>query len=331
MRIGFIGGTAFVGRHMVASAIERGHEVTVFHRGQTGTDVFPDIEHVNGDRAQDLDMLRGRRFDAVIDVCAYRPGEVHAVADAIGDEIDRYLYVSSVSAYRTDGAASLAEDSPLSGADDLADPTTEHVDDTTYGPLEAMCEDAARERFAERATVVRPCYVVGPHDRSDRFTSWVRRCGDGGPVLAAGPPDAPIQVIDARDLAAFALSLVETATTGAFNGVGPAAPIDWATLLGECISIVGSAGTDVVWADAVWLRELGLAPEVDFPMWGPPQEAPMMRCSPAKSLAAGLTLRPLADTIVDLDRWDRERGRPPLAAGLDRAEHDRVLAELSRR
>ena len=329
MRIGFIGGTAFVGRHMVTAALERGHEVTVFHRGRTGPELFPGVEHVTGDRAHDLGQLRGRRFDAVIDVCAYRPGEVHAVADSIGDEIGWYLYVSSVSAYRTDGEALLDEQSPVRGPHDLDDPTTQVIDDTTYGPLEAMCENAAAERFAGRATVIRPCYVVGPHDRSDRFTSWVRRSADGGTLLAAGPPDAPIQVIDGRDLGAFAVSLIESATPGAFNGVGPAQPIDWRTLLDECIAAVSTPDTRVHWADPARLRQLGLDPEVDFPMWGSPADAPMMRCSPTKSLAAGLTLRPLAETIADLDRWDRERGRPPLAAGLDRASHDRALATLT--
>ncbi len=328
MRIGFIGGTAFVGRHMVGAALERGHDVTVFHRGRTGAGLFPDIEHVSGDRAHDLAKLRGRQFDAVIDVCGYRPREVHAVADAIGDEIGRYLYISSVSAYRTDGDAFLDENSALMGPDDLDDPTTELIDDTTYGPLEAMCERAATERFADRATIVRPCYVIGPHDRSDRFTSWVRRCAEGGNVLAVGPSDAPIQVIDGRDLAAFAISLVESSKAGAFNGVGPALPIDWQMLLDECISVVSTSDTRVVWADPAGARDFGLDPAVDFPMWEPPEQAAMMRCSVAKSLAAGLALRPLSESIADLDAWDVDRGRPPLAAGLDRADHDRMLAEL---
>jgi 2'-hydroxyisoflavone reductase len=329
MRLGFIGGTAFVGRHMVSAALARGHDVTLFHRGRTGSDLFPDAEHVLGDRSRDLARLQDRRFDAVIDVCAYRPGEVHAVADAIGDRTDRYLYVSSVAAYRPQGTGPLDEESPIRGPEDLEDPTTEVIDAATYGPLEAMCEDAARDRFAERTIVLRPTYVIGPHDHTDRFTSWVRRISGGGQVLAAGPSDAPIQVIDARDLGAFAVSLAESGAAGSYHGVGPADPIDWADLLDACISTVGGPDTRIVWADPKWLASIGIDPTA-FPLWGVPAEAVHKRCSPAKSLAAGLKLRPLAETISDIEAWDRDRGRRPLECGLDDETQDRALTALQR-
>lgn len=330
MRIVFIGGTSFVGRHMAAEALARRHEVTLFHRGKTNPDLFPNAEHVLGDRASDLDLLAGRTFDAAIDVCAYVPREVHQAAEVLSGSVGTYLYVSSVSAYRPTDRPITDEDAPLLGPDDLEDPHTEDVTATTYGPLEALCEAAAERGFPGAAIVLRPTYVVGPHDDTDRFTYWVRRAATGGEFLVPGPPDGPFQLIDARDLATFAIDLVERGERGPFNGVGPTAPITWAEAIAACLEVVGHDAL-LTWVDPAFLIERGIDVGSGFPLWEDGTEASLMRCDPTRSLAAGLRLRPLAETVRDTAAWDRERGLPPLRVGIDAAREAELLEAWRRR
>lgn len=327
MELAVVGGTAFIGRHIVEHALAQGHSVTVFHRGVTNAGLFPGVREVLGDRndPHDLARLADRTYDAVIDTCAYLPREVSSVADALATMTGHYLFVSSVSVYRpTDGLT--FTDSPRASVADLDDPDTEIVDDLTYGALKARCEDLATERF-ERCAIVRPTYVIGPHDRSDRFTWWVRRIAAGGPMLAAEPADGPVQVIDARDLAAWCLALLEHGRTGAFDGVGPAAPISWRTLFAEIAGLLGGPDHLPVWVGEGWLRERGVQVEVDLPMWASAAEASMMRCDVTGAEAAGLRLRPLADTVTDLVAWDNARGLPVLTTGLDDQRHAALVAE----
>jgi 2'-hydroxyisoflavone reductase len=324
MQLLFVGGTSFVGRHMAAEALARGHDVTLFHRGKTNPDLFPNAEHVLGDRSTDLEALAGRTWDAAIDVCAYVPREVRQAGEVLAGGVGRYLYVSSVSAYRATDLERTGEDAPLLGPDDLDDPDTEDVTDETYGPLEAMCEAAAEEAFPGRTIVLRPTYVVGPHDSTDRFTYWVRRAVTGGDVLAPGPPDAPMQLIDARDLGAFAIDLVEHEETGPFLGVGPQEPITWAETIAACIETVGHEAV-LTWVDPAFLEARGVEIASAFPLWEDGSWASLMRCDPARSLAAGLRLRPLAETIRDTAAWDRDRGTPPLRVGIDREREAELL------
>jgi 2'-hydroxyisoflavone reductase len=187
-----------------------------------------------------------------------------------------------------------------------------------------MCEAAAEVAFGGRTITLRPTYVVGPHDSTDRFTYWVRRAVSGGDVLVPGPPDGPMQLIDARDLGAFAIDLVEHEEAGAFLGVGPACPITWAETIAACIETVGreAALTSV---EPGFLDEHGVDIGSAFPLWEDGTWASLMRCDPAKSLAAGLRLRPLAETIRDTAAWDRDRGTPPLRVGIDRAREAELL------
>ena len=324
MRVLFIGGTSFVGRHMAAEALARGHDVTLFHRGKTNPDLFPNAEHVLGDRATDLASLSDRTWDAALDVCAYVPREVRQAGEVLAGSVERYLYVSSVSAYRATDRAITAENAPLQGPGDLDDAKTEDVTNETYGPLEAMCEAAAGAAFPGRTIVLRPTYVVGPHDSTDRFTYWVRRAAAGGDVIAPGPPEGPMQLIDARDLGAFALDLVERGELGAFNGAGPAEPLSWAEMIAACMETVGHEAV-LTWVEPGFLEGQGIDVGSSFPLWEDGTEASLMRCDLRKSLAAGLRLRPLADTIRDTAAWDRERGTPPLRVGIDRARESDLL------
>lgn len=326
MDILFIGGTSFVGRHMAEAAIISGHRVTLFHRGQTATPAsFPDAEHVLGDRDADLHLLIGRAWDAVIDVIGYVPRHVRETVGALGHAVGLYCYVSSVSAYRTAGVERLCEGSPLFDASDLADPDTEIVDDKSYGPLEALCEHEALKGLPGRVLIVRPTYVIGPHDVTDRFTYWVRRAAAGGSMLVAGPASAPIQLIDARDLASFTIRLIENGSVGPFNVVGPAAPITWAEMLVTCIGVAGSDATPV-WVDPGFLRDYGVSVTSEIPFWRPSDERALFRCDPVKSAAAGLRYRTLEDSVRDVRAWDIARGEPALAHAVSVKREAELLA-----
>ena len=225
MKLLFIGGTSFVGRHTVEAAVAAAHDVTVFHRGRTNDDLLAgSISHRHGDRNADYGALDDDTvWDAVVDVCAYVPRHVHQLADALAGRCGHYVHISSISAY-DEAVITPGEDSPL--AADLADPTIEEVTDETYGPLKAMCERAAAQRFGEdRTSIIRPTYVAGPHDPTDRFTYWARRMARGGDVAIVSP-GAPLQVVDARDLGAFIVRCADREAAGAFDGVGPWAPLE---------------------------------------------------------------------------------------------------------
>lgn len=327
MRILFIGGTSFVGRHMAEAAVARGHDITLFHRGRTGAELFPEAEHVLGDRDADLSALAGQKWDAAIDVCGYVPRQIRMAAGALANAVQLYCYISSVSAYRPSGADVVREDAPLLGEQDLEDPATEVVDGTTYGPLEALSEREVTAGFPGRALIVRPTYVVGPHDPTDRFTYWVRRAALGDEILVPGPPEAPLQLIDARDLASFTIGLLERGETGPFLAVGPESPITFAQMVASCMEAVGSEAM-LVWADPNRLRSLGVQIETELPLWHDPDDFELSRCDPSKSIGAGLRYRPVAETIRDTLAWDRGRGTPPLRGTLTSEREREVLNRL---
>lgn len=240
MRILFIGGTAFLGRHTAQAAIDAGHDVTVFHRGMTGSGLFPAATHLSGDRNADLSALAEGSWDATIDVCAYFPRQVRSLAEALGGRGGRYVFISSVSAYSPsvpwgyDESAELAE---------VTDPDAEVVTGQNYGGLKVACERAATELHGPSTTIIRPVYVIGPHDRSYRFTWWVDRLARGGEVLAPGNPDDPVQLIDARDLGSWIVSMLERSVTGTFHAVNPAPPFGWGDMLEAIAAEVAPEGT----------------------------------------------------------------------------------------
>lgn len=321
MRILTVGGTRFFGRAFVENAAERGHHVTVFHRGESEPPEAAGVEHVHGDRGEDLSMLAGREWDAVLDTCAFVPRHVRELATAIGERIGRYALVSSLSVHPDDLPVGATEQTPTHGP---PFPQTEDVTEETYGPLKVACEVAAADAFGDRLLVIRPGYIVGPHDPTDRFTWWVRRAAAGGEMLAAGPPDAPIQGIDARDLAAFVLDRLEADDSGTYGVVGPAEPATTADVVGAARTAV-AADTSFVWADEEWVRGLGAEHETWFPMWHP--HLPGFHAYDAsRATAAGLRPRPFEQTIADTIAWDRERGLPPLKAGLTPERERELLA-----
>ena len=258
-----------------------------------------------GDRRVDLSALRHGRWDAVVDTCGYLPAEVAATAELLRDRVGRYVFVSSVSAY-AGSATPNHEDSPLAHTDQ---PDTQVVDANTYGPLKALCEQALFDRLGARSLLLRPGLIVGPHDPTGRFTWWpvrVARAADGDAVLAPGTPADPLQFIDARDLAAFMLHALANDLGGAYNLVAPAAHWTFGELLDTCARVAGCAPR-WVWADAAWLEAQQVGPWMELPLWLPAdaQHAAFMHTDASRAMAAGLTIRPLADTVADTLAWWR--------------------------
>src|SRR5262245_34894569 len=231
MRLLVIGGTRFVGRGVVRFALDAGHEVTLFNRGQTDPDAYPEAEHLVGDRDGGLDVLRGRSWDAVIDTCGYVPRVVRASAELLAGAVGHYTFVSSLSVYADDRTPGQDESATLLR---LEDPTVEEVTGESYGGLKVLCEEAVDDVFPGRALIARAGLIVGPEDYSDRMPYWVRRVADGGEVLAPGPPDYAVQVIDARDLGAWMVSCAESGTAGTFNATGPVVPHTLEVLFEAC-------------------------------------------------------------------------------------------------
>jgi 2'-hydroxyisoflavone reductase len=316
MRLLVLGGTAFVGRHFAAAALAGGHEVTLFTRGRTNSGLFPDAEHLQGDRDGGLDGLQGRSFDTAIDLSGYLPRVVRASAELLAGSVERYVFVSSISVY--DDAHRITEASPVQ---QLTDPGSEDVM-AHYGALKALCEDEAQAAFPGRALVIRPGLIVGAHDYTGRFSYWPRRVAAGGEVLAPGSPGTRVWVIDARDLGEWMLRMVEANATGVFNAVGPDYPLAFRELLDECRAVSGSDAV-VTWVEEEFLLGREVAPWTELPLWLPASD-PHPEVDISRAVAAGLTFRPVGDTI----RAALADEEPPTReAGLDPARERDLLAE----
>jgi 2'-hydroxyisoflavone reductase len=318
MRILVIGGTAFVGRHITAAAIDAGHDVTLFHRGVTGAELFPAATHLSGDRNADLTALASGSFDATIDVCAYFPRQVRSLAKALDDRGGRYVFISSVSAYSQSVPADYDESAPLAAVDD---PEAMEITNENYGGLKAACEQASVQLFGPGTTIIRPTYVIGPYDGSYRFTWWVDRLARGGTVLAPGDPDDPIQLIDARDQAAFVVLLLEQSISGTFHTVSPAPPFGFGQMLEAIAAEVAPPGTKLSWVASDFLLEHGVDGAA-LPLWaeGEGDADNMSRANPAAAFSAGLAPRPLRETVADIRAEDRVpgTGRPGIGISAER-------------
>ena len=326
MELLVVGGTRFVGRFIVAAAMERGVSVTLFHRGNH-PDVFPELPTIVGDRdvPGELAQLGERRWDAVIDTCGYRPEQVRSLLDVLeGDP--HYTFISSVSVYGD------VLDGPPNEDAQLASPLyDEELTGATYAGLKVGCEQVAIDG-ATNVLIIRPGLVAGPWDPTDRFTYWCVRASAGGPVLAPEAPDLEVQWIDARDLGDFVAASSAAGRTGRFNVVTPPGRDTLGGLLAAADSTGRAAPADdpleVVWADEDFLAEHDVAPWSDLPLWLTSEQRPLMRTSNDRAAAAGLSCRPTAQTVQDTLAWFRtERGDETLKAGLDR---ERELALIER-
>ena len=293
MKLLVLGGTAFLGRHLVEEALARGHEVTLFNRGRTNADLFPDAERLTGDRDGGLEPLRGRRWDAVVDPSGYVPRVVRQSAELLSDS-GVYAFVSTASVYPLQ-AADQSEDAPVERMDDPAD---EEVM-AHYGALKALCEEVVRDVFGDRGLIVRSGLIVGPFDPSGRFTYWAVRLGRGGEVLGPGDPDRHVQFIDARDQADWILDMAEAGRGGTFNVTGPTRPLAIAELLSR-------APGPVTWVADQFLLDAGVQPYTEMPLWIPASVG-RLHMPIDRALAAGLRHRDVDETIRDTRAWAEAR------------------------
>ncbi|MFT5194003.1 MAG: 2'-hydroxyisoflavone reductase [Cellvibrionaceae bacterium] len=313
MKILVIGGTQFVGRAMAQAALERGHDVTLFNRGKTGADLFATgkltAEKIIGDRDGGLDVLEGRSWDAVIDSCGYYPRLVRDSAQKLKDSVGIYAFISTISVYSDNSKVGTAENDLMSR--DVGDPTVEEMTGETYGPFKALCEDEVLAVFPNRHVVIRPGLVTGPNDHTNRFGYWPARIAKGGDVLIPGSPDRQLQHIDARDLAAFTLHCIEHEIIGDFNATGPDAIQTMGELVSACLDASGSRANPI-YVDETFLLENEVQPWSELPFWIPttdPQMAGFFTFNTQKAIDAGLTFRPLGETVRDALVYENERAQ----------------------
>ena len=307
LRILFIGGTGFIGPHMVRRAMANGHTVTLFNRGRTNPHLFPDVEKLRGDRDGGLGVLRGREWDAVIDTSGYVPRVVRDSAELLRDSVHRYLFVSTGDAYADFIKIGIDEDYRL---DTIDDPTNEDPS-KHYGPLKVLCEQAVLDTFPGRNTILRPGWIIGAGDYNSISPYWPMRVHHGGEVLAPGDPDDPIQIIDPHDLARFVIKILEENINGIYNTVGPGSPLTTAEFL-YGIRAVTNSSVRFMWVPADFLAEMDVGAMTDLPIWFPPSDdyptptpfepgaKGFHQISAARAIAAGLTFRPLAETASSI-------------------------------
>ncbi len=300
MKILVLGGTLFVGRHLVEQALARGHDVTLFNRGQTGPSLYPEVEQLHGDRDGDLGALAGRKWDAAFDPSARIPRWVRTALETLRDRVEHYTFISSGSVYSDTSRPRHNEESPVHT---LEDESVEEISSPeTYGGLKVLCERTAEELMPGRVLSVRAGLIVGPYDPTGRFTYWAHRLTRGGDVLAPEPRDQPVQFVDGRDLAAWMLDLAERRETGVFNATGPAEPLTMDRFLDVARAATGGDAR-LVWVPEEFLLEHGVEEWSDLPLWlapgAHPEHAYFLDMDVSRALASGLRFRPLEATVRD--------------------------------
>jgi len=323
-----LGGTGFIGPHLTQEAQRRGWRVTHFNRGKTAADGVAGVETLRGDRQGQLDALRGRSWDAVVDDTGYIPKYVKMSAELLAPKVGYCLFISSISVYA--GFAKPNDEQSPTGT--LTDPQIEEVTDTTYGPMKALCEQYSREAFQEHIAIVRPGYIVGPLDRTDRFTYWPVRANRGGEMLAPGTPHDPIQVIDVRDLTRWMMGLVDSRRSGCFNADSPPGAFTIGALISASQRQSPHSRTRVTWVPEDYLAAHWKADELDLPPWSPMSgdTAGASLTSVKRALESGLRCRPLEETVRDTLVWFQSlpaERQAKLRAGLDSVKEAQTLRD----
>jgi 2'-hydroxyisoflavone reductase len=298
MRLLTIGGTVFLGRAFVEAALERGHEVTVFTRGKSNPGLYADAEHLVGDRESDLSSLEGRTWDAVVDTCGYATAVVARSAALLSRAVEHYTFISSISVYRDWPDQAIDETSPTKGPDDVAD-------DGGYGANKALCERVVESHFPGRSVQVRPGLIVGPHENVGRLPYWLRAAARGSPLIAPAPPERTIQLVDARDIAAFALDLAEARVAGTFNVTAPEGDATFHDLVTACLDVTDS-DAELVWVSDAALQAAGVEEWTELPLWLPASHPAPWSVDVTRAQEAGLACRPLHETVANT--WDWLRG-----------------------
>ncbi len=322
MRILIFGGTGFLGRHIVKTALDRGHTLTLFNRGRTLPELFPKIEQIHGDRDVDLSPLHHQRWDAVMDVSGRHPSSVGAAADLLKNATDHYTFISSISVYADFSQPGLTEESPV---EQLSGPLPETVAPESYGALKALSEQAVNQALPDRALIIRPGLIVGPYDTTDRFTYWPHRIAQGGQVLVPDLPDRPVQFIDARDLSSWAIHMAENRQTGTYNAIGPRELLSMGRFFEICQQ-VSQSNTQFRPVSEAFLLQQKVEPYSEIPLWVPSDMRGFGTVDRSRAIEKGLTYRPLEETVRDT--WDWDAGRPAsenLKAGLSKEREQNLL------
>lgn len=302
MRLLLLGGTKFLGRFLVEGALARNHRITLFNRGQSNPELFPATERLRGNRDGDLRSLLGRTWDAVIDTCGFTSGQVLATSTMLADSVNHYTFISSISVYRDFTKSGLDEDGSV---EQLPDGVSEDVGNSeTYGARKALAEKAAETAMPNRVLTVRAGMIVGPYDSSGRFLYWVRRTAGSGELLAPGQPDAPVQLIDVRDLANWIIKMVESRKVGTYNATGPASALTFQQMLEQCRA-ANSSDIAATWVDEQFLLEQNVKVFSDLPFWLPKAHKGFFEIDCQRSISCGLAFRPLVETARDTLVWDR--------------------------
>ena len=336
LRILILGGTGFTGPYQVRYALSRGHKVTTFNRGKTHPGELPnEVEQLIGDRNGQLDALKGRQWDVVIDNPTSVPVWVRDAAQILKGNVDRYVFVSTISVYADTSKPGTDETSPLAkytGPDAMKESRESILASkfTLYGPLKALSEQEAEKWFPKKTLVIRPGLIVGPRDETDRFTYWPMRVDRGGEVLAPGSPSDPVQFIDGRDLAEWTIRMVENGETGIYNATGPEKKLGLGEMLDTMKSTLNSSAK-FTWVNADFLEAQKVAPWSDMPVWLPPhgEEGGGNQVSNKRAIAKGLAFRPLAETTRDTVAWFKSQPQDrqsKLKAGLSPEREAEVLS-----
>lgn len=336
-RLLILGGTRFLGPALVDAALAKGWELTLFNRGQSNPGLFKErpLEEIHGDRnvVEDVKKLAGRKWDAVIDTSGYFPRQVRSAMAVLAGNVGQYVFISSISVYATPMKAGMDESSALSRLPAETDvDALKDITEGNYGALKLLCEEAAEKWMPGKTLNIRPGYIVGTRDGSDRFTYWPVRVRKGGEVLVPGKPTDPLQFIDVRDLGDWTIRMVEAGTNGVYNATGPKDKLTMGPFLESCRKVSGSSAK-FTWAPEARLKELGITPDAEFPIWVSTEspEAGIGEVSIARALKAGLTFRPLSETIQStLSWWDSlpEDRRAKMRAGLAPEKETAALAAL---
>lgn len=335
MKLLILGGTVFLGPHLIEAALAHGHQITVFNRGQHNPDWYPQVEKLRGDRRHDLEALRGQRWDAVIDTCGYLPSVVSKSAELLANALEHYTFISSCSVYPNSDLAGADENTPVKTITSEQVSEAEEIDTgeratavtygQMYGALKVLCEQAAEEAMPGRVLNVRAGLLVGAHDYSDRFTYWVDRVARGGEVLAPGNPDRRVRVLDARDLTEWIIRMIEVRQTGIYNATGAEDGLTMGHLLEECRRVSGS-DAKFTWASEEFLLDQKVRPWSEMPLWVPKDYDGLFLVNNDKAITAGLTFRSLSDTIRDTLTWDATRSSNiERRAGLDPVRERELL------
>jgi 2'-hydroxyisoflavone reductase len=327
VRLLVLGGTLFLGRHVVEAALARGHEVTIFNRGRTNPGLFPGVECLVGDRDGDLSALRGREWDAVVDPSGYVPRVVQQSVDLLAEAVGQYVFVSSISAYRDLAREGITEDYPVAELPEESEDV-----DRYYGALKALCEEVVRDRLGDRGLIVRAGLIVGPYDWTNRFGWWVHRVERGGELLLPDVPGWRIQIVHGRDLAEWMLDMAERGAGGTHNATSQPLPMEG--VLAATAAVAG-VEIDFVRVDEGWLVDQGVEPFDDLPLWLALSRNPEFRgffaVDVSRAHLNGLGHRPIEETIADIREWeeedvDRDYGSQALAKGLDAQRERELLA-----